>query len=123
LRQLKQTALPKWLLLGDFNLTYMAQDKSNNRLNHRLMIKFRRTLNHLEVKEVELIGRKFTCTSSQQSPTMTRIDRAFATTEWEEAYIQPIAQSLSSSVSDHCPLLITSFSSPRVQPIFRFETF
>jgi endonuclease/exonuclease/phosphatase family metal-dependent hydrolase len=106
--------LPKWLILGDFNLIYKAQDKSSDRPNHRLMLKFRRALNHLEVKEIDLIGRKFTCTSSQQSPTMTRIDRAFATAEWEESYVHPIAQSLSSSVSDHCPLLITSFTPPRI---------
>jgi endonuclease/exonuclease/phosphatase family metal-dependent hydrolase len=101
LRRLKQAVLPKLLLLGDFNLIYKVQDKNNDRLDQRLMLTFRRALNHLEVKEIELIGRKFTWTNSHESPTMTRIDRAFATAEWEERYVHPTAQSLSSSVSDH----------------------
>jgi exonuclease III len=122
LRRIKQAVLPKWLLLGDFNLIYKVQDKNNDRLDQRLMLTFRRALNHLEVKEIELIGRKFTWTNSHESPTMTRIDRAFAIAEWEESYVHPTAQSLSSSVSDHCPLLITSLAPTRPQPKFRFES-
>jgi endonuclease/exonuclease/phosphatase family metal-dependent hydrolase len=123
LRRLKQAVLPKWLLLGDLNLIYKAQDKNNGRLDQRLLLTFRRALNHLEVKEIELIGRKFTWTNSHESPTMTRIDRAFTTAEWEESYVHPTAQSLSSSVSGHCPLLITSLAPTRPRPKFWFESF
>jgi hypothetical protein len=47
LRGLKQGALDKWLILGDFNLIYKEQDKNNSRLNRRLMSWFRRALNFL----------------------------------------------------------------------------
>lgn len=78
LRHLKQQVTPQWLLLGDFNLIYKDQDKNRGRLNRRLMLKFRRALNHLlEVKEVELTGRKFTWSNQQESPNVTRIDRVF----------------------------------------------
>jgi hypothetical protein len=47
-------------LLGDLNLIYKAQDKSNGRLNRGMMLRFRKALDHLGVKEINLVGRKFT---------------------------------------------------------------
>jgi hypothetical protein len=46
-------------IVGGFNIIYQDVDKSNGRLNRRLILRFRIALNHLEVKEVSLIGRKF----------------------------------------------------------------
>jgi exonuclease III len=60
LRNLKQTAKPQWLILGDFNLIYREQDKNQGRLNRRIMTSFRRALNYLEVRELNLLGRKYT---------------------------------------------------------------
>lgn len=123
LRQLKSVVPSKWLLLGDFNLVYQDQDKNNGRLDRRMMNRFRRALNHLEVKEISLIGRKFTWSNQQRSPTLTRIDRVFCSTEWEGLYADPILQTLSSSASDHCPLLLASLNAPRPPARFRFEMF
>lgn len=64
LRHLKSMVKPHWLILGDFNLIYKDQDKSNGRLNRHLMLRFRRALNHMDVKEVDLIGRRFTWSSN-----------------------------------------------------------
>jgi hypothetical protein len=67
IKQLKGSVLPQWLLLGDFNMMYKPQDKNNGILNRSLMARFRRALNLLEVKEIDLVGRKFTW-SNNQSP-------------------------------------------------------
>jgi hypothetical protein len=67
IKQLKGSVLPQWLLLGDFNMIYKPQDKNNGNLNRSLMARFRRALNFLEVKEIDLVGRKFTW-SNNQSP-------------------------------------------------------
>lgn len=123
LKQLKALALPRWLIIGDFNLIYKEQDKSNGNLNRRLMSRFPRTLNHLEVMEVPLLGRKFTWSNLQNNPTLTRIDRAFCTPAWENHLPNPVLHSLSSSTSDHCPLLILPFIAPRPKPKFRFESY
>jgi hypothetical protein len=32
IKSIKNTALDKWLIIGDFNLIYRAEDKNNNRL-------------------------------------------------------------------------------------------
>jgi hypothetical protein len=68
IRELKQYPLPpKWLIIGDFNLIYKDEDKSNGRLNKNLMLRFRRAINFLGIKEIQLVGRKFTWSSSQLS--------------------------------------------------------
>jgi exonuclease III len=123
LREIKQSVRPHWLLIGDFNLIYKEQDKSNGRLNRHLMNRFRRTLNYMEVKELELMGKKFTWSNNQAEPTLARIDRAFCTPAWEDIYANPILQPLSSSISDHCPLLLMHLCPPATRPIFRFESF
>jgi hypothetical protein len=48
---LKGVVKDAWLIIGDFNLIYRDNDKSNGCLNHRAMTRFRRTLNCLEVSE------------------------------------------------------------------------
>lgn len=122
LRQLKAAALPAWLL-GDFNLIYREEDKNNARLNRRQMLRFRRALNHLEVKEINLVGRKFTWSNGQMNPTLTRIDRIFSTVPWEEIYADPTIQVQSSSISDHTLLLLLPQPTAPRYTRFRFETY
>jgi hypothetical protein len=64
----------QWLIVGDFNMIYKEQKKNNGRLNRRLMSRFRRTLNYLEVKEMELVGKQYTWSNNQVVPTLSRID-------------------------------------------------
>jgi len=56
LRQLRQTTLPNWLILGYFNLMYQDADKSNSRVNRRLMLRFRACLVQLQLwlKQLQL---------------------------------------------------------------------
>lgn len=76
LRQIKQAVSDKWLVIGDFNMILSAEDKSNNNLNRRIMGAYRNMVNDLELKELQLKGRKFTWSNDV---TQTRIDRAFCT--------------------------------------------
>jgi hypothetical protein len=54
---------------------------------------------------------------------MSRIDKAFCSSSWESIFDKPILQALSSSTSNHCPLLIIPHSAPPFWPKFRFEEF
>lgn len=63
LQELKNIPSPEHnrrLILGDFNLIYQEQDKNNSNLNRRLMGAFRATIDHLQLKEIKLNGRRFT---------------------------------------------------------------
>jgi hypothetical protein len=53
-----------WLVGGDFNLIYKDEDKNNSNLNRTMMGRFRRVINDLAIKEIPLVGRRFTWASS-----------------------------------------------------------
>lgn len=60
LRVIRAACLGPWLLAGDFNLIYRAADKNNANLDRAMLGRFRRLLNDLELREIELLGRRFT---------------------------------------------------------------
>lgn len=84
------------------------------------MGQFRDVVRDLEIKELNLTGRKFTWSNDR---THTRIDRAFCTAESDITMPNVYLQALSSKVSDHCPLLIASQATIRPFRGFRFESF
>jgi hypothetical protein len=73
----KPTDDSKWLIIGDFNLIYQAEDKSNDNLDFRMMGIFRRALVTFQLKELKLQNRKYTWSNERESPTLVRLDRAF----------------------------------------------
>jgi hypothetical protein len=56
LRRMKTLVLPEWIILGDFNLIKCLQDKSNSNVNHRMVGRFKRTIDELELREFHLNG-------------------------------------------------------------------
>jgi endonuclease/exonuclease/phosphatase family metal-dependent hydrolase len=126
LQELKNINPPshgRWLILGDFNLIYQAEDKNNSNLNRRLMTSFKSTIDDLGLTEIKLNGRRFTWSNEQQNPTMTRIDRLLCTPEWELLFPACFLHSLPSLMSDHTPLLLLGDLEHFHNPFFRFENF
>ena len=120
LRVFRQNFPGRWLVIGDFNMILQAQDKSNTNINRRLMGVFRNWVNDLQLKELSLRGRRFTWSNDV---TQTRIDRAFCTVDWDMMMPGYNLQALSSSVSDHSPLLIVGQRQVKRFTGFRFEVF
>jgi hypothetical protein len=110
-------------VVGDFNMIYQARDKSNPNLNRRLMGSFRHTLNICELFELNLQNHKFTWSNERENPTLVRLDRVFCNKEWDLLLSNFHLLALSSSLSDHCPLLLCQQDMPRCRDSFRFENF
>jgi endonuclease/exonuclease/phosphatase family metal-dependent hydrolase len=64
----RETNLGPWLLCGDFNMIYQAEDKNNDRLDRRNMRRFRAFINETHLQEIALIGRRFTWSSERERP-------------------------------------------------------
>jgi hypothetical protein len=81
----------KWLIVEDFNLIY-----------------FHSALAFCSLKEINLESRKFTWSNKRRRPPLIQINRFFYNA----------LHALSSSHSDHCPLILARQSRP-----FKFENF
>lgn len=87
------------------------------------MRRFRRVLDDCQLEELYLHGRLYTWSSERRRPTLERIDRAFASVPWLEAFPSHHLRCLSSDCSDHSPLLLQLCTQPWAKPRFRFESF
>jgi len=126
LQELKSIPRPdhgRWLILGDFDLIYQAEDKNNTNLNMHLMGSFKAAIDTLLLKEIRLNRRRFTWSNEQDTPTLTRIDRLFCTTEWELLFPSCFLHSLPSLMSDHTPLLLQGEMQQHHNACFCFENF
>ena len=85
-----------------------AADKNNNRINRRMMGRFRRFISEMELGEAVLQGRKYTWSNEQRNPTLSKIDRWFFSADWEAAHPSCQLQAQSTSLSDHCPIMMAT---------------
>jgi exonuclease III len=60
LNELRLIRTRPWLLCGDFNMIYRAEDKNNDRLDRHRMGQFYKFINEALLKEIHLQGRLFT---------------------------------------------------------------
>jgi hypothetical protein len=111
LREPCQVRSGPWLIAGDFNMIYWAQDKNNIRLDHRCMGQFRQFLNDAHLKELHLRGRLFTWSNERTSPTL------------EQMYSCYDLHSLASQCSDHAPLMLWTNSTTTRHRRFQFRSF
>jgi hypothetical protein len=122
-RSLRKAIQGERLLCGDFNLIYKTEDKCNNKLNRRLMGRFKAVLDDLGLRELPLHGSKFTWTSGQNDATMTRIDRVLCSNSWEELFPRSHLHAWASTLSDHCPLILQGDTAMSKFKGFRFESY
>ena len=112
-----------FLMGGDFNIIRGPNEKNNDRYDDRWPSLFNAVITSLDLRELELSGRKFTWANSLPQPTFERLGRVLVSIDWEFKFPRATVQALPREItSDHTPLLL-SFGDRRDagQPIFRFE--
>jgi hypothetical protein len=123
LRSLRLALAGLWAIAGDFNLIVDVRDKNNANLNRRTMAMFRRFINELELREANLLGRRYTWSNERDQPTLARLDRWFCSLDWDALYLEASLAAQSSSLSDHCPILMSTSLQVCSKRRFRFEKF
>lgn len=123
LRDIRTMISVPWLILGDFNQIWRAQDKNFCRLNRQLMSTFNSVVEDLELREVHLNGCAFTWTSARERPTLEKINKVFVSSNWEILFPDNFLQAVPSTTSDHCLLLLSSVFLFSGKKRFRFEAF
>lgn len=102
-----------WLATGDFNQIYRARDKNKRSVNRGRINRFRATLQNCELKEIHLQNRRrFTWSNKRINPTLCKLDSS-CKAGWDAFFNTRLLNTLSSSLSDHCPFLLADGRGPR----------
>jgi hypothetical protein len=125
IRDIRAQCAGPWLIGGDFNLIYKDKDKNNSNLNRAMMGRFCWLINDLSIKEVPLVGRRFTWSSSVSgsSPMLVKLDWVFCSMDWEDIFPNCLLQSAANEDSDYCPLILGLVDGYPRKKRFRFECF
>ena len=109
LRHLKGTSTLPWLTIGDFNeITGTSEKEGGSDKPRQQMKNFIDTINFCRLCDLGFNGLKFTRTYHQGNGMQIRerLDRALATPDWVNMFPKAKLFHLSSSVSDHLPLVL-----------------
>ncbi|XP_062212310.1 uncharacterized protein LOC133913238 [Phragmites australis] len=121
LSELRTQVLGAWLLLGDFNLTWGADDKSNANLNASLCSTFNDAINKLELIELPHLDRIFTWSNKRVNPTLARLRCTFVNTDMNHTFPNTTLTSYVCTTSDHMLLLVVMYTTLPKPSTFCFE--
>ena len=123
LRDVRDLHAGSWTVVGDFNLLVNLEDKNRVTFNRRMMARFHAFLNRMELKELYPNGRRYTWSNERRNPTMEKIDHIFVTNSWEDIFPRNLLTAMSTTTSDHCPLLVDLDAEFQIGRRFKFESF
>ena len=78
-------------------------------------------IEELNLIDLLLEGESYTWSSDSNQPSMSRIDRALVSHDWEDHYPDVIQQVLPRPILDHFPILVEAGGILRGKCLFRFE--
>src|SRR6266511_1311247 len=93
---------------GDFNIIHNPSKNNNNRFNSTWPFLFNAVIESLNLKELEMSGRKYTWANYALVPTYEKLDHILVSTEWELRFPLATVRALSREISDHTPLPLDS---------------
>jgi hypothetical protein len=123
LRERRSLCPGAWMIIGDFNMILRASEKNNENLDRNMKARFRTFVENHELRDLYMHGRLFTWSNERQTPTMSKLDRALVSIDWQIMYPDSLLQALSSSISDHTPLHLSLNACHRTKKRFKFEMF
>jgi hypothetical protein len=72
--------------VGDFNLIYKDEDKSNSNYIRAMMGHFRKLIDGLWLKEVPLHAQKYTWSNQQEAEILVKLNRVLCSVDWEDLF-------------------------------------
>ena len=87
--------------------------------DQRLMNLFNDFIGQFQLREISFSGSRFTW-SNKQHPTLVKLDRILASTNWEMFNPTCFAWAKSRIGSDHCPLLLNTGEQGASRPRYFF---
>jgi hypothetical protein len=94
------------LIGGDFNILRSREDKNDDDYNGRCHFLFNVVIVGLNLRELDLFGRKYTWANSLAHSTYKKLDRILAAIEWELKFPLSTVLALTRDILNHNPLLL-----------------
>ena len=104
-----------WIVAGDFNEILSNDEKEGQRLRAQSQLdNFRQALDECALMDLGFVGPKFTWNNGRagEDHVRERIDRGICNKEWRDLFPMVRVHHLTSSVSDHRPLLLENSTIP-----------
>ncbi|XP_058788236.1 uncharacterized protein LOC131662466 [Vicia villosa] len=126
IRDIRNMSHLPWCIIGDFNDLLSQEDKRGTHTHPNwLCTGFRQAVTDCDLIDIALEGYQYTWVRSRGSAHMVeeRLDRAMATTEWLDLFLQVSLKNLMAAHSDHNPILLSCdiLQSYAYRRKFRFE--
>ena len=110
-----------WCILGDFNVVRYPNEKLGGRSFSPGMLAFSDFIENSHLVDLPLVGGTYTWSSGSDPPSMSRIDRALVSPDWEEQFPDVMQKMLPRPISDHHPILVEAGGMLRGKCSFKFE--
>ena len=111
------------LIGGDFNILRYSSEKNKKFAGNKISDLFNWVINTHELREVDLIGGKYTWSNNQQDPILEKLDRILISEDWEAEFPLTNLRKIPRELSDHNPLVLcTDQEKVKKSKAFCFET-
>ncbi|KAG2650715.1 hypothetical protein PVAP13_1NG196719, partial [Panicum virgatum] len=112
-----------WLIVGDFNLIRLPEDRNRPGGDVNEMLHFNEAISALGLIDLILKGRRFTWSNKQNPPLLERLDWFFTSNSWTSLFPDSSVSTLNMETSDHVPCLVSIGTNIPKSAIFRFENY
>ena len=110
-----------WCLIGDFNIIRYPSERLGCDSFSPPMFAFFDFIENNYLIDLPLEEASFTWFRESEIPSMSRIDRALVSLDWEDHFGNVSQRVLPQVISDHCPLLLKAGGFRRGRCAFNFE--
>ncbi|CAN6218645.1 unnamed protein product [Urochloa humidicola] len=108
---------------GDFNILRFGSEKNKKFEGSKMTDIFNLIINTYGLRDLDMVGGKYTWSNNQANPTLERLDRVLMNEAWEKVFPLTNLRKIPRSVSDHNPLLLCSDQGQKARNMqFCFET-
>jgi hypothetical protein len=110
-----------WCAIGDFNIIRVPSERWGYSGFCPAMVVFSDWIDNLQLVDLPLVGGRYTWSNSSTPPSMSRLDRALISADWEEHFSDVQLKLLPCPVSDHHPIMVETGGMPGVRALLSLK--
>lgn len=95
---------------GDFNIIRYCSEKNKHFSNNKFSDMFNIIINTYALRDLPLIGGKFTWSNNRADPTLEKLDKVLISDNWETEFPRCNIRKIPRYMSDHNPIIYNSES-------------